>query len=139
MYFNRILSFFVSITLLCFANTANAMTQEEKGNVGACLSAGMFLSTMYKEKPKLTESLVKQLGVQEYKMLMAAATRAMKRINNLLGSDLTTTKTQIRVNSTIYIETMKIGGTTALALLLVTLQTHHKMCKDAPDRWGWPL
>ena len=139
MYFNKILSLFISISLLCFAPTAHAMTQEEKGNVGACLSAGVFLSTMYNNNPKLTESLVKQLGVQEYKTLMAAATRAMKRIKNLSGSDLTTTRTQIEVNSTIYVETMKIGGTTALALLLVALQTHHKMCKDAPDRWGWPL
>ena len=120
-------------------NTAYAMTQEEKGNVGACISAAMFLGTLYKEGPKLAESLVKQLGVQEYYTLIAVATRASKRVNNLSGSDLTTTKTQIRINSTIYIETMKIGGTTALALVLLTLQTHHKMCKDAPDRWGWPL
>lgn len=139
MYFNKILSLFISISLLCFANNAYAMAGEEKGNLGACMSAGIFISTMYKNQPKLMETVVKQLGVQEYKTLMASATRAMKRIKNLSGSNLTTTKTQIQVNSTIYVETMKIGGTTALALLLVLLQTHHKMCKDAPDRWGWPL
>jgi hypothetical protein len=139
MYFNKIFSLFISLSLLCFANTAYAMTQEEKGNLGACMSAGIFISTMYKKQPKLMETVVKQLGVQEYKTLMNAAMRAMKRIKNLSGSDLTTTRTQIQVNTKIYIETMKIGGTTALALLLVALQTHHKFCKDAPDRWGWPL
>ena len=139
MYLNKILSLFISISLLCFANNAYAMAGEEKGNLGACMSAGIFLGTMYKNQPKLWASVVKQLGVQENKTLMSAATRAMKRINNLSGSDLTTTKTQVQVNTTIYVETMKIGGNTALALILLALQTHHKMCKDAPDRWGWPL